>query len=199
LRAIIRAQKSPRETLCNSMKRHLIALWLAILACASPSAGAATQPLAELAAGVPTADDLQADAQAAAELGGAVLLVFVSDRCGYCEIVLNEFLIPMSRNTDYSERIIMRRIVTNSDRSLRNFRGEPLTHRRFAQGVGVRMTPVVQMFGTKGQLLGKPLVGLSTIDYYGHYLDQTIDRALALGRTSSSAQEKVLSPTSARP
>ncbi len=183
LHAIMRDQKLPRETLCNPMKRHLIALWLVILACTSPAAGAAGHPFAGNASGVPTADNLQADAQAAAELGGTVLLVFVSDRCGYCEIVLNEFLIPMSRNTDYSQRIVMRRIVTNSDRPLRNFRGEPLTHRRFAQGVGVRMTPVVQMFGDKGQLLGKPLVGLTTIDYYGHYLDQTIDRAMELGRS----------------
>jgi len=195
----MRAQKLLREILCNSMKRNLITLCLAILACASLGAGAATPPSAEPASGVPVAENLQADAQAAAELGGAVLLVFVSDRCGYCETVLNEFLIPMSRNTDYSQRIVMRRIVTNSDRPLLNFRGAPLTHRRFAQGVGVRMTPVVQMFGTQGQLLGRPLVGLSTIDYYGHFLDQTIDLAIALGRTQSSAQGKPLSPTPVRP
>ena len=173
------------------MKKYLIALWLAILACASLPIRAATSPLAEAALGVPTAVDLQADAQAAAALGGAVLLVFVSDRCGYCEIVLNEFLIPMSRNTDYTQRIVMRRIITNSDRPLRDFRGEPLTHRRFAQGVGVRMTPVVQMFSLKGLLLGKPLIGLSTIDYYGHYLDQTIDRALELGRATSPEKKPI--------
>ena len=181
------------------MKKNLIVLWLAILACTSLSARAATDPVAGLASGVPTADDLQADAQAAAELGGTVLLVFVSDRCGYCEIVLNEFLIPMSRNTDYSQRIVMRRIVTNSDRPLRNFRGESLTHRRFAQGVGVRMTPVVQMFGVKGQLLGKPLVGLTTIDYYGHYLDQTIDRSLELARPIAPALERLAAPMVAAP
>ena len=179
------------------MKRYFIALSLAILTCAPLPIRAATGPFLENAAGVPTAENLQADARAAAELGGAVLLVFVSDRCGYCEIVLNEFLIPMSRNTDYSQRIIMRRIVTNSDRPLRDFRGELLTHRRFAKGVGVRMTPVVQMFDLKGLLLGKPLVGLSTIDYYGHFLDQTIDRALDLGRTPSPPQGKM--GTASRP
>ncbi len=179
----------------NPMKKYLIALWLIILACTSLPIRAATGPFVEVASGVPTAEDLQADARAAADLGGAVLLVFVSDRCGYCEIVLNEFLIPMSRNTDYTQRIIMRRIVTNSDRPLRNFRGEPLTHRRFAQGIGVRMTPVVQMFNIKGLLLGKPLVGLSTIDYYGHFLDQTIDRALELDRASRPENKTIATRT----
>lgn len=176
------------------MKKYFIVLSLAILACASLPIRAATSPFAAApvdvpVGGVPAAEDLQADAIAAAKLGGAVLLVFVSDHCGYCEIVLNEFLIPMSRNTDYSQRIVMRRIVTNSNHPLLNFRGERLTHRRFAQGVGVRMTPVVQMFGIKGQLLGKPLVGLTTVDYYGYYLDQTIDRALELGHAPSPSQE----------
>ncbi len=182
----------------NLMKKHLIALSLAILACAALPASAASTPLTEAAPGVPTADDLRVDARAAAKLGGAVLLVFVSDRCGYCEVVLNEFLIPMSRNIDYSQRIVMRRIVTNSDRPLRDFRGEILTHRRFAQTAGIRMTPVVQMFGVKGQLLGKPLVGLTTIDYYGHYLDQTIDRALDPVQ-AKLATPTVTAPTPARP
>lgn len=193
----MRRRNKSRANSRNLMKRYLIALSLVILACASLPIRAATG--LENAPGVPTAENLQADAQTAAELGGAVLLVFVSDRCGYCEIVLNEFLIPMSRNTDYSQRIVMRRIVTNSDRPLRNFRGELLTHRRFAQGVGVRMTPVVQMFGLKGLLLGKPLVGLSTLDYYGHFLDQTIDRALDLGRTPSPPQDKMGTVSRAQP
>lgn len=173
------------------MKKHLITLLLAILACASLPARATADLFTMTPQGVPTAENLQADAQAAAALGGALLLVFVSDRCGYCEIVLNEFLIPMSRNTDYTQRIVMRRIVTNSDRPLRDFRGEALTHKRFAQGVGVRMTPIVQMFGSKGGLLGKPLVGLTTVDYYGHYLDQTIDRALELDRASRPEKKTV--------
>lgn len=151
--------------------------------------------LAMAAIPVPPATDLQADARQAAAMGGPLLLVFVGERCGYCEVVLNDFLVPMSQNAEYANRIVMRRVLTSDTLPLRDFRGEPTTHRRFAQSIGVRMTPVVQMFSPRGLLLGKPLVGLTTVDYYGYYLDQTIDRAIELARNvTPPAQQARLLP-----
>lgn len=162
------------------MQRNIITrilpLLLAILAWVSHPVMASADPTP----GTPPAIDLHADAQFAARMSHAVLIVFVSDRCTYCEIALNEFLIPMSGNSDYSNRIIMRRIVTNQDLPMRDFRGDLTTHRTFAKRLNVRMTPVIQMFDTRGLLLGKPLVGVTTLDYYGDFIDKTIDHAIAL-------------------
>jgi thioredoxin-related protein len=169
------------------MQRNLISrilpLLLAILAWTSDLAMATT---ADPTPGTPPAIDLQADAQVAAGMSRTLLIVFVSDRCAYCEIALNEFLIPMSGNPDYGNRIIMRRIVTNQDLPLRDFRGDLTTHRKFAKRLNVRMTPVIQMFDTRGLLLGKPLIGVTTLDYYGDFIDQTIDKAIALTLPSTA-------------
>lgn len=127
---------------------------------------------------VPTSQDLRKDAAAARGINGAVLVAFVGERCRYCERVLNEFLIPMSRNGDYRNKVVMRRVETQSHAPLRGFNGEDITPSEFAQAHGVRMTPTIMLFDEKGHPLGKPIIGLGPVDYYGFYLDQAIDGAL---------------------
>jgi thioredoxin-related protein len=151
------------------MKQTLgLILW--IVACAISAARAAE--------GVPASQDLSKDAAAARDIKGAVLVAFVGDQCRYCERVLKEFLIPMSRNDEYRGKVVMRRIKTGSDARMRGFNGEDTTQAEFAVANGVRMTPTVVLFDDKGQRMGKPLIGLGPVDYYGYYLDQIIDGAL---------------------
>lgn len=150
--------------------KQTLSLILWIVAWALPAAWAAD--------GVPSSLDLRKDAAAARGINGAVLVAFVGDHCRYCERVLNEFLIPMSRNGEYRNKVVMRRIETDSHSRLRDFNGEETTQSEFAQAHGIRMTPTILVFDEKGQRLTKPLIGLTTVDYYGYYLDQTIDDAL---------------------
>jgi thioredoxin-related protein len=138
------------------------------------------------AEGVPFSRNLQQDAEAAKAIQGPVLVAFVGDHCSYCERVLNEFLIPMSRNPDYQGKVVMRRIETSSERSLRDFSGAKSSHSRFASGYDIYLVPTVALFDGKGNLLGKPLVGLTTVDYYGLYLDERIDQAVAKVRAGNA-------------
>lgn len=128
--------------------------------------------------GVPMAHDLSSDARAALDKGGVVLVAFVGSDCGYCETVLNEFLIPMTLNPDYQGKLVMRRVVARAPDELKDFNGKASSHGQFAGRNGVRLVPTVMLFDDKGRLLAKPLVGLSTVDYYGYYLDQAIDTAI---------------------
>jgi thioredoxin-related protein len=129
--------------------------------------------------GVPYARNLQKDARLADLKNGVVLVMFSGEYCGYCERVLNEFLIPMSRNPDYQSKLVMRRVEKTGFTSVKDFDGSTEDHRRFSSEHGIRLVPTVMLFDTKGRRLGKPLVGLTTVDYYGYYLDQAIDEALA--------------------
>ncbi len=146
-------------------------LW--IVAWALPAAAQAAAPDA-----VPTSVDLRKDAAAARGINGAVLVAFVGEQCRYCERVLKEFLTPMSGNSEYRHKVVMRRVETQSHAPLRGFNGEETTPSEFAQTHGVRLTPTILLFDEKGQPLGKPLIGLGPVDYYGFYLDQAIDGAL---------------------
>lgn len=144
-------------------------------------------PLAAGAQGVPPARDLRRDAEAARKVNGPVLLVFVGEHCRYCETVLNEFLIPMSRNPDYQNKVVMRRIENSSGRALRDFAGKATSHERFADQQNIQLVPTVVLFDGQGKVLAKPLVGITTVDYYGMYLDEVIDQAVAKVRTSNTA------------
>jgi thioredoxin-related protein len=151
--------------------KQAFALLLAIVACSIAPV------FAEV--GVPVARDLQKDASLAKDKNGIVLVMFASEHCSYCETVLNEFLIPMSRNADYQAKLVMRKVELSSYQEMKDFQGDKTPHRRFAGDSGVRMVPTVMVFDTDGKLLSKPVVGLGTIDYYGYHLDQAIDKGLA--------------------
>ncbi len=154
------------------MKQTLATLLVIVAwALSAPARAAATDA-------VPASVDLRKDAAAAQGINGAVLVAFVGEQCRYCERVLREFLVPMSRNGDYRSKVVMRRIETASHAPLRGFNGEDTTPSEFAQAHGVRLTPTVMLFDNKGEPLGKPLIGLGPVDYYGFYLDQAIDGAL---------------------
>lgn len=160
--------------------KHTYAWLFAILAWASAAAGAAE--------GVPAARDLQQDAVAARAIDGAMLIILVGERCVYCQRVLNEFLIPMSRNRDYQGKVVMRRLVVSDDVPIRDFEGRPTTPRKLARQYGYSLVPTVLLLDGKGRLLAKPVVGLTTVDYYGMYLDEAIDLALAKIRAKTGVQ-----------
>jgi thioredoxin-related protein len=135
--------------------------------------------------GVPYARDLHKDARSAQNKEGLVLVVFSGAFCSYCDTVLNEFLIPMSRNADYQSKLVMRKVEASSDLDMRDFNGKIVSHRQFAGDSGARMVPTVMLFDSRGKRVAKPLVGLSTVDYYGFYLDQAINQGLEKVRSAS--------------
>jgi thioredoxin-related protein len=137
--------------------------------------------------GVPYARNLQRDGELAKKKNGVVLVMFAGEYCGYCERVLNEFLIPMSRNPDYQKKLVMRRVDNTGLTTVKDFDGSVEDHRRFTSALGVNMVPTVMLFDRSGKPLGKPLVGLTTVDYYGYFLDQAIDAALAKVRSNADA------------
>lgn len=129
--------------------------------------------------GVPFARDLQQDAATARAKGAAVMVVFVGSHCPYCEAALNEVIYPTSRNPAYQKKLVMRRIETSSELSLRDFSGKRSTHRKFAGEHGIYLVPTVMLFDDKGEVIAKPLVGITTVDYFSYDLDQAIDQAMA--------------------
>lgn len=142
----------------------------------------ALQPAWAAEMGVPYARDLQKDAALARDKQGVVLVMFSSAHCAYCETVLNEFLIPMSRNPEYQGKVVMRRVDGGSGMSLKDFAGRKQGHRQFASAQSVSLTPTVMVFDSQGKPLAKPVVGLTTVDYYGYYLDQAIDQGVSAVR-----------------
>lgn len=137
-------------------------------------------------ADVPLARDLAAESQAAQAKQMPVLVLFMSPRCPYCEQILKEFLLPMQHNPEYRAKVVMRQVVIDSDAKLLDFAGRTTTHAQFAVQNKIKLVPTIKLFDARGRELTEPLVGLLTPDFYGAYLDQAIDEALAKVRGGSS-------------
>lgn len=139
-------------------------------------------PLGSFAKGggeVPLAKDLALEAKNAEARGLPILVLYSRANCAYCTRVLKEFLEPMQRNAEYRNKVIMLQVKAGSPAKLRDFSGGITTHKAFAEENNVQMVPAVHLYDSWGASLAEPLVGLSTPDFYGGFLDARIDEAVA--------------------
>lgn len=125
------------------------------------------------------ARDLAADARLASQRNIPLLLLFSEAGCPWCERARQEFLLPMQRNPEYQAKVMMREVGIDSKAALVDFAGNKTTQAEFARRHGISMMPTVMLLGPRGETLAEPLVGFRGADYYGYFLDQRIDEALA--------------------
>lgn len=135
---------------------------------------------------LPMASDLGKLAQEARERRAPILVLFSSAGCHYCAQVRNEFLIPTTLNADYDNKVVMVEIEAGSSMRLVGFDGKLTTHGDFAARYQIRVTPTVKLLDAQGREAAIPLVGIVSRDYYGGFLDQAIDAALAKIRGAST-------------
>jgi thioredoxin-related protein len=139
------------------------------------AAGAHAQDKVE----IPTVRDFTLEATAARSKNVPILVLFSRRNCAFCTQVLQEFLLPMRRNAEYESKVIMRQVDVGSAAPLIAFSGKTTTQARFAREHRIKLTPTIKLFDAEGRELTEPLIGLTTPDYYGGFLDQRIDQALA--------------------
>lgn len=132
------------------------------------------------------ASDLTREAQISQTRQIPVLILFTTPDCAYCERVKQEFLLPLQRNSEYADKLIIRQIGLRSQRKLVGFTGKETTQAQFGKQHKIKLTPTIMLFDAAGNSLTEPLVGLSTPDFYGVYLDAAIDQAL--GKIRSPAR-----------
>ena len=123
-------------------------------------------------------DDLHADAQRAAQEDLPILLAFAADYCEYCAQLEEWFLVPMLISGDYEDRILIRKVRIDSSRPLVDFDGTAIERDRLASRYGVQMVPTLVFVDAQGRELTERMVGLTTLDFYGGYLEQSIDAAV---------------------
>jgi thioredoxin-related protein len=143
-----------------------------ILACGLCAPARAQQHLAEPA-------DLRASATRAAAEGRAVLVLFAEAGCPFCERLRRDYLLPLQRNAEYGRKVAFFEVDVHATKPLRDFAGVEVTQAQLARRYGIRIMPTVLLLGPDGRPLAEPLVGYQSSDFYGAYLDQRIDTALA--------------------
>ena len=122
--------------------------------------------------------DLIADGREASKKQVPVLIMFSMTHCGYCRQVEEDFLKPMLRNSDYDGKVLIRKIVLDSGRSLVDFKGQLHDAEDVGDEYHVAMVPTLILFDANGKKLSDPIVGLANPYYYGGNLDAAIDSSL---------------------
>ncbi|MEO7254327.1 MAG: hypothetical protein ABIZ64_08825 [Casimicrobium sp.] len=132
---------------------------------------------------LPVAQNLKADGAAAAASRKPILIFFNLTRCPYCRGALREAIVPMFRNAEWRAALEFRQVTVDDGKSLVDFDGKTIESIAFAKKRKGTFTPTVMLVDDKGQLLGDPIVGISSFDFYGAYVDALAKKAIDEMRT----------------
>lgn len=154
-------------------------LLLLPLALAAPAAWSdLEEPLVGAAAVVvPHTDDLQAEGRLAGGRNLPIVLMFSAENCGYCTVLKRDFLQPMIYSGAYENKTLFRVIQLGYGKSVRDFDGRMIDSNDLALRYKVKVTPTLVFVDAEGRPMAPKMVGLSTPDFYGAYLDEAITTA----------------------
>lgn len=145
---------------------------------------------AAAAYGVPLANDLGEDARNAQGDCKPLLLEFSSSSCSYCQLLEEEVLNPTLLNRDYDRRVLMRKLLIDGDARLTDFDGSAsVSAGQLAKRYKVSVTPTLVFVDSQGTELAKRMIGVTTLDFYGGYLDIALDDARDSLRTRGLCAE----------
>ena len=122
--------------------------------------------------------DFAWDARTAKNEKRLIMLLVSQDHCPYCVLIKEEIIYPMIRGGDYRDEIMIREIFIDLDRKTRDFEGNSITAKEFADKYGADFTPTLLFLDASGKELVKRLVGINTVEMYFYYIDESIKKAL---------------------
>ena len=123
--------------------------------------------------------DLQTDAKQAESRRLPMLIMFSASYCSYCSIVKDEFLKPILLSGDYTDKVIIRVLEIDSGEDIIDHDGNKIDPEALAERYNIYLTPTLVFVNPRGQEIAQRITGVVTVDFYGGYLDDSIDSSLA--------------------
>ena len=122
--------------------------------------------------------DLKADASQARDKQVPVLLFFSMEHCPFCAVVEEYFLKPMLRNSDYADKVIIRKIKIDDSDFVKDFAGESREAGEFSDDYNVSMVPTIVLVDASGNVVSPSIKGIRNEHYYSAELDDAIDTSI---------------------
>ena len=111
-----------------------------------------------------------------------VVLFFSSVHCEYCDLVRDEFLNHLSTDPAFMNKLLLREVRMDSNRPLLDFSRQSITHATFTEQRVIELVPTIQFTDGVGDILVEDIVGVTTLGFYGAYLEQAIEQSLNILR-----------------
>lgn len=126
---------------------------------------------------LPVLNNLQQDQQLAGK--ERFLLVLVSQPgCSYCELIEEEIIKPMQISGQYDHKLLFRNLIIHDDRSMTDLTGKQFDTSEFARRYNTALTPTLLFLDPQsGTELVQKMVGISTVEMYGYYVDKAVEKA----------------------
>jgi len=102
-----------------------------------------------------------------------VVLFFSSVHCEYCDLVRDEFLNHLSTDPAFMNKLLLREVRMDSNHPLLDFSRQSITHATFTEQRVIDLVPTIQV---------TDVVGVTTLGFYGAYLEQAIEQSLNILR-----------------
>lgn len=145
-----------------------------------------------MAGEIPLIKDLRKEASNSQEKRLPILVMFSGEHCAYCVRIEEDFLKPMQNGGFYDDKVIIRRVKLGND-VVSDFDGSRISASELAERYDVKVTPTLVFIDGHGRQLTQKLVGLTTPELYGGYLDQAIDTSLDRLRRTKPLVAKISS------
>ncbi|MCW8956046.1 MAG: thioredoxin fold domain-containing protein [Gammaproteobacteria bacterium] len=126
---------------------------------------------------LPEVSNLQQLGQEAKAKNLPILILFSMRSCPYCDFIRDDYLRPMLDDPAYINKIIIREIHTDSFKNIVDFEGNKVEAMELAQHYQATLAPTLVFIDSKGQQLVEKMVGVTTPDFYGGYLDRAINQS----------------------
>ncbi len=130
--------------------------------------------------------DLPADLAVMRQKKIPMLIFFHATYCGYCQQVDNNFLIPMRLDPEFQGRLLIRRVMIDSDRQYRGLDGKMHGYEYLANQLHVRGVPYILFIAPDGSRITS--IQGTAYDYYGYYLTQDVNLATACAQHPDPAR-----------
>lgn len=113
--------------------------------------------------------------QQAQENNKKILVLMHLEDCTWCHFVINEVIMPMTELKEYTDKLIIRQIITGVNLQLQDFDDMQISNNDFAQKYKVDFYPTLLLFNAQGKLLEKT-IGVANKDFYWTELDKTLNK-----------------------
>jgi thioredoxin-related protein len=132
---------------------------------------------------IPTTDNLAGTGQLSRQQGVPTVVFVSRDACPYCRTLRDKILQPMLSANKFEKRANLVEISLDRVDPLTGFENKQITAKAFGELYQAVITPTLLFLDAEGREISKRIIGISNLELYGFYLQESIDEALLAIRT----------------